>query len=85
LSLETRLIDLVAGSYESYKKAVALRQILAGTQKELEKKSADAAVTALKEFDQKAVAFAGLGWRGRISAVAAEAGAGEGRRRRLRR
>ncbi len=59
LDLETRLIDLVAGSYESYKKAVALRQVLAGAQKELEKKSADSAVTALKEFDLKALRLQG--------------------------
>jgi hypothetical protein len=54
LELETKMIDLVASSFESYKKAAALRQTLAADQTELEKKSADAAITALKAFDQKA-------------------------------
>ncbi len=40
LTLERKILDLVAGSYEFYKKAVALRQTLAGDQKELEKRSA---------------------------------------------
>ena len=54
LSLERGILDLVTSSFESYKKAVALRQILAGNQKELEKRQAAAVITALKEFDQKA-------------------------------
>ncbi len=54
LTLSRKILELVAGSYESYKKAVALRQALAGDQKELEKRSAAAGITALKEFDQKA-------------------------------
>ncbi len=70
LSLSRRIIDLVAGSYESYKKAAALRQILAGDQKELEKRAGADAIMALKAFDQKALAlqgvdsFAGGGGRG---------------------
>ncbi|MDR3700199.1 MAG: hypothetical protein P4L56_11220 [Candidatus Sulfopaludibacter sp.] len=54
LTLSRKILELVAGSYESYKKAVALRQALAGDQKELEKQSAASGITALKEFDQKA-------------------------------
>ena len=66
LDLEQKIIDLVADSYEFYKKAVAFRQLLAGDQKELEKNpSAAAAVTALKEFDQKAARLQGAdGGRG---------------------
>jgi hypothetical protein len=59
LDLETKVIDLVATSYESYKKASVLRQALAGDQKELEKNSATAAIAALKEFDQKAARLQG--------------------------
>jgi len=59
LSLETHVIDLVAASYESYKKAVGLRQTLAGDQKELEKRSATETLAALKAFDQKAAAMQG--------------------------
>ena len=59
LDLETKIIDLVAESYEGYKKAGVLRQLLAGDQKELEKTSAAAAITALKEFDQKAARLQG--------------------------
>ena len=36
LDLETRILDLVALSYEYYRKAVLLRQTIAGDQKELE-------------------------------------------------
>jgi photosystem II stability/assembly factor-like uncharacterized protein len=59
LDLETKAIELVANSYESYKKAGVLRQTLAGDQKELEKKSATDAINALKEFDQKAARLQG--------------------------
>jgi hypothetical protein len=59
LDLETKLIDLVASSFESYKKAVVFRQTLAGDQKELEKKSAAETITALKEFDRKAARLQG--------------------------
>ena len=59
LDLETKIIDLVAASYESYKKAGVLRQTLAGDQKELEKNQATAAIAALKEFDQKAARLQG--------------------------
>ncbi len=55
LDLETKVIDLVAGSYDYYRKAVQLRQAIAGDQKELEPKTGtEAAIAALKEFDQKA-------------------------------
>jgi photosystem II stability/assembly factor-like uncharacterized protein len=59
--LETKLVDLVALSYEDYKKALVLRQTIAGDQKELEKhgEAAAAAVTALKEFDQKLLRLEG--------------------------
>jgi len=55
LTLERKVIDLVASSYEFYRKAVALRQTLAADQKQIERKSGgDAALTALKQFDSKA-------------------------------
>jgi len=58
LDIETKIIDLVASSYESYKQAGVFRQTLAGAQKELDKHSTDpaiaAAIAALKDFDQKA-------------------------------
>ena len=59
--LETKAIDLVAMSYEDYKKAVAFRQLLAASQKELEKHSDQAADTlkSLKEFDQKTLRLQG--------------------------
>ena len=50
----TKILDLVASSYDFYRKAVALRQTLAGDQKQIERHpGGDAAITALKEFDQK--------------------------------
>ena len=54
--LETEVIDLVATSYDSYRKALLLRQKFAADQKELEKNATGAAavIAALKEFDQKA-------------------------------
>ena len=79
LSLETHVIDLVAASYESYKKAVGLRQTLAGDQKELEKRSATETLAALKAFDQKAAAMPAA----KVDlAEAAEVGAEAGRLRR---
>ena len=55
LSLESKIIDLVAASYDYYKKAAAMRQALAGDQKELEKRNAaGTGATALKDFDEKA-------------------------------
>jgi photosystem II stability/assembly factor-like uncharacterized protein len=55
LSLERKILDLVASSFDFYRKAVALRQTLAGDQKQIERKpGGDAAIAALKEFDQKA-------------------------------
>jgi photosystem II stability/assembly factor-like uncharacterized protein len=59
--LDTKVVDLVAMSYESYKKALTLRQTLAGDQKELEKHgdAAADALKALKEFDQKAMRLEG--------------------------
>lgn len=57
--LETRLVDLVAESYQSYRKALTLRQTPAGYQKELEKRQATAAIEALKAFDQKALRIQG--------------------------
>jgi hypothetical protein len=72
LSLERKILDLTASSYEFYRKAVALRQTLAGDQKQVERKpGGEAALTALKEFDQKAqrlqgadAGFGGGGGRG---------------------
>ncbi len=55
LGLERKILDLVAASFDYYRKAVALRQTLAGDQKQIERKAGgDAAIAALKEFDQKA-------------------------------
>jgi hypothetical protein len=55
LDLERKIIGLVADSYDFHRKALLLRQTIAGDQKELEKQTtSSAAVTALKEFDQKA-------------------------------
>ena len=70
LTLERRTLDLVASSYDFYRKAVALRQTLAADQKQVERKpGGEAALTALKEFDQKALrlqgADAGFGGGGR--------------------
>jgi hypothetical protein len=69
LLMERKILDLVATSYDFYKKAVALRQTVGGYQKELERKAKD--ITALKEFDQKAqrlqgqdAGFGGGGGRG---------------------
>jgi len=47
LTLERKILDLVASSFDFYKKAVALRQDLA-------KAAGSAAIPAVKEFDQKA-------------------------------
>ena len=59
--LETRSIDLVAMSFEFYKKAVAFRQLLAASEKELEKHAAGSAdaLKAAKDFDQKALRLQG--------------------------
>jgi len=55
LTLERKVIDLVAASYDYYRKAVALRRTLAADQKQVERKpGGDATLAALKEFDQKA-------------------------------
>ena len=57
--LNTKVIDLVAASYDFYRKALAMRQKLADEQKELEKKpekkpaGTDEVIAALKDFDQK--------------------------------
>jgi len=59
LALERKILDLVASSYDFYRKAVALRQTLAGDRKELEKRAGDAAIAALQEFDQKALRLQG--------------------------
>jgi photosystem II stability/assembly factor-like uncharacterized protein len=60
LDLETKVIDLVASSYDYYRKAVQLRQMIAGDQKGLERKpDSEAAIAALKEFDQKALRLQG--------------------------
>ncbi len=60
LTLERKILDLVASSYEFYRKAVALRQTLAQNQKQVERKpGGEAAITALKEFDQKALRLQG--------------------------
>ena len=69
LTLERKILDLVASSFDFYRKAVALRQTLAGDQKQIERKpGGDAAIAALKEFDQKAQRLQG-----------AEGGGGGGR------
>jgi hypothetical protein len=63
--LDTRVIDLVAASYDFYRKAVAFRQKLADEQKELEKKpekkpaGTDEVIAALKDFDQKTLRLQG--------------------------
>jgi hypothetical protein len=55
LTLEQKILDLVASSYEFYRKAVALRQTLAADQKQVERHpGGDATLAAIKEFDQKA-------------------------------
>jgi hypothetical protein len=60
LTLERKILDLVASSYDYYRKAVALRQTLAGDQKQVERKpGGEAAIAALKEFDQKALRLQG--------------------------
>jgi photosystem II stability/assembly factor-like uncharacterized protein len=67
LSMETNIIGLVANSYESYKNATSLRQTIVELQRSLESKEAkhpergspDAAIAALKDFDQKAQRMAG--------------------------
>ena len=58
LDLESKIIDLVAVSYDFYHKALLVRQTLAGDQKELEK-HAGAALSTLKDFDQKAMRLQG--------------------------
>ena len=59
--METKVISLVASSYEDYRKAVQFRQSLAAQQKELEKRgpAATAALDALKQLDQKAMRLQG--------------------------
>ncbi len=60
LDLESKIIDLVGGSYEFYHKALLLRQTLAGDEKELEKHAgSSASLGTLKEFDQKAMRLQG--------------------------
>jgi photosystem II stability/assembly factor-like uncharacterized protein len=61
LDLESKILNLVGESYEFYHKALLVRQTLAGDQKELEKHAAaaGAALTALTEFDQKAMRLEG--------------------------
>ncbi len=61
LDLESKILDLVAQSYEFYHKALLVRQTLAGDQKELEKHAdrASSAMSAVKEFDQKAMRLQG--------------------------
>ncbi|HTS78320.1 MAG TPA: hypothetical protein VMG40_19080 [Bryobacteraceae bacterium] len=55
LTLERNILDLVASSFDFYKKAVALRQTLAADQKQIERNSGgDAGITAIKDFDRKA-------------------------------
>jgi photosystem II stability/assembly factor-like uncharacterized protein len=58
LDLESKIIDLVAVSYDFYHKALLVRQTLAGDQKELEKHPG-AALATLKDFDQKAMRLQG--------------------------
>ena len=54
LTLEHKILDLVAASYDYYRKAGDLRQ-------NLEKRAGDAAIPAVKEFDQKAQRVQGAG------------------------
>jgi hypothetical protein len=58
LDLESKIIDLVAVSYDFYHKALLVRQTLAGDEKELEKHPG-AALATLKDFDQKAMRLQG--------------------------
>jgi photosystem II stability/assembly factor-like uncharacterized protein len=58
--MEKKVIDLVAVSYEFHQGAARLRDALAASQKKLEQQpDASATVTALKDFDQKAVKIQG--------------------------
>src|SRR5258706_3841580 len=58
--MEKKVIDLVAASYEFHQQAARLRDALADTRKKLEQKpEASATVTALKDFDQKAIKLQG--------------------------
>jgi len=72
LTLEQKILDLVATSYDFYRKAVALRQTVAADQKQVERHTGgDAALQAIKDFDAKAqrlqgseAGFGGGGGRG---------------------
>ena len=61
LQLETNVIDLVAQSYEDYRKALKLRETLDGYRKEIEKRSGaeGAAMKTLSDFDGKATRIQG--------------------------
>ncbi|HXS95873.1 MAG TPA: hypothetical protein VN736_14810 [Candidatus Limnocylindrales bacterium] len=56
LQLETNVIDLVAQTYEDYRKALKLRETVADYRKEIEKRSGaeGAAMKTLSDFDAKA-------------------------------
>ncbi len=63
--MERKVIDLVAASYEFHQQAGKLREKLADAQRKLEKQpEASATVTALKDFDQKAIKLQGVGGGG---------------------
>lgn len=63
--MERQVIDLVAASYEFHQQAGKLREKLADAQRKLEKQpEASATVTALKDFDQKAIKLQGVGGGG---------------------
>jgi hypothetical protein len=75
LALERKILDLVATSYDFYRKAVALRQSVGGDEKQVERHAgADAAIKAIQEFDAKARklqgADTGFGGRGARQAPA---------------
>lgn len=58
--MEKKVIDLVAASYEFHQGAARLRDALAVNQKKLEQQpDASSTVSALKDFDQKAVKIQG--------------------------
>jgi hypothetical protein len=67
LDLETRIIGLVATSYQSYRNALLLRQTVVSDRKELERRAekhpendpATQAIVALKEFEEKATRMQG--------------------------
>ena len=79
LSLETKVIELVATSYDFYRKTLQLRQTIAGDQKGMERRAPldDDTAKLVREFDQKLMrlqgaegGFGGGGGRGARQAPA---------------